>query len=196
MAHLSQSDARPSIEPLPMIPIDAGHSASIGVPREDDSLRPFAGPEGFASDAIPGGHPASIPWEQRPLSRHGIVGWTVGAIIGALAMATTVVVAATHQASQVDQVAATHGAEPADIANAVPAPPVTEAAPAMTAPATEATATPLAALPKADVQADTKPTHPHKKAAAATHKMATTPVAKKTLASGNTAPGTSRQSQH
>ncbi|HEX4337216.1 MAG TPA: hypothetical protein VH062_14965 [Polyangiaceae bacterium] len=143
---------------------------------EDDSLHPVTGPDGFASDAIPGRHRAGVPWEKRPLSRHGIVGWTVGTLIGAVAVATTILVVATREPSHVDQVAATHGIETTDVAAAVPAPPVTEGAPAVAAPATEATATPLSALPKADPT----PVRPHKKAALHTQKATTALAASKT----------------
>jgi hypothetical protein len=93
-----------------------------------------------------------MPWEQRPLSRRGIVGWTIGAMVGMIALATSVAVGLTHHAMKTNSVVAAHGAEVTDVAKPSPtAPSPTAPGPAALPSATAAAPpiVPLAALPKA-----------------------------------------------
>ena len=138
--------------------------------RDDDSVRPVAGPSGFASDATPIGV-QSLPWEKRPLSRRGALGWTIGSMTCVVLIGTTVAVALARSASQHAASVAPHGAEAADIAPA--ARPADQAAsPGNTAAsATQEPAIPLSALPKVETpKPRSTATHSSHRASSATSK--------------------------
>jgi hypothetical protein len=118
--------------------------------RDDDSMRPAAGPSGFASDATPIGV-ESVPWEKRPLSRRGVLRWTIGSMTGMVLFGTTVAVALARNASQHAAAMAPHGAETADIAPAArPEEPLASPGSTLASAALEPPVVPLSALPKAE----------------------------------------------
>jgi hypothetical protein len=118
--------------------------------RDDDSMRPVGAPSGFASDATPIGV-QSLPWDKRPLSRRGVLGWTIGSMTCVVLFGTIVAVALAHDAAHPAASLAPHGAEAADIEPA--ARPAGQAA-SPESPGASATqeppAIPLSALPKAE----------------------------------------------
>jgi len=173
MAH-SAPDAHRTIQPVPTVPIEAADSLK----HEGDSFRPVTGPDGFTRDAPERERNAGVPWEQRPLSRRGILGWTIGALVGLVVFVTTVALALARGASsRAPHAAALHGAEATDLAPAAqpePArpPPQQNAAAASEAP----TPIPLDALPKVQAKAPQKAatSEPHPKVAM--HKIRKAPA--------------------
>ena len=172
MSH-SAPDEHRTIQPVPTVSIEAADSLK----REDDSYRPVSGPDGFTSDTHE--RHAGIPWEQRPLSRRGILGWTIGALVGLVVFVTTVALALARGASNhaAQEAVAVHGAEPTDIAPAAQpeqarAPVQQNAAAASESP----TPVPLEALPKVVATPPQKVTTsaPHPKVAA--HKARKAPA--------------------
>lgn len=140
MATTSHTETNPAVRALPIISIGA-RSRDVNPAKDDESLRPVSGPGGFALDAEPVDH--RVPWEQRPLSRRGILGWTVASMVGAFLFVATLAVAISRHAAHQGQSAAV-----AQDTLAVPAaPPVTSAS------AEHTPIVPLEALPRADAPA-------------------------------------------
>lgn len=154
MAH-SAPDAHRTIQPVPTIPIAAASPPTQFADYDDDSFRPVTGPDGFASDAPEAMPRAGVPWEQRPLSRRGILGWTIGAIVLLVATVTTVGLAlARNGSNSTTHAAALHGAEATQVENeAQPAlaPSARQATPE--APSAAPTPIPLESLPKLEAKA-------------------------------------------
>jgi hypothetical protein len=197
MSQSTSSDASQTIQPVRIVPLEAAAPwAQKPAEPDDDSIRPVAGPDGFASDAADVGGIPGFPWERRPLSRRGILAWTIGAMIGVVALATTVTAALTRNASSAEHAGALHGAEATDVANAAepaPAPAAVRPAPAPAGPPSQAaTGThesppviPLDSLPLDE--AEKPPTRaantPHKAAARAIRKASDTTAFRKSARS-------------
>jgi hypothetical protein len=183
MAH-SAPDVHRTIQPVPTIPIAAAYPPAQPVERDDDSFRPVTGPDGFASDAPEALLRSGVPWEQRPLSRRGILGWTIGAITLLVALVTTVALAlARSGSSSAAQGAALHGGEATDVAReAQPSLAPSVRQPTPDAPSASPVPIPLESLPKLRAQA------PQRTAAAARRSRALVRESRKTPAVAARAP--------
>jgi hypothetical protein len=142
------------LKPVPIISVGEAPRPIDEANRDDDSMRPVTGPSGFASDATSVAV-TGIPWEKRPLSRRGVLGWTIASMTAMVLVVTTVAVALARSASHSAASVAPHGAEAADVVPAErPAPAPASPANATPSAAAQGPVIPLSALPKVET---TKP---------------------------------------
>ena len=115
-------DANQTIQPVPIVRIEAtAPAAQNPAEAEGDPTAHAVEHHGFACGAAELASTPGVPWDRRPLSRRGILTWTLAAMSGLVALVTTVAVARSrHLSSAADATAtALHGAE---ATNAPPVP--------------------------------------------------------------------------
>ena len=147
-----------AIQPAPIIPLPmVASEPAKPTEHDDDSIAPVTGPDGFASDARDAVGHSAVPWERRPLSPRGILAWTLGAMVGAVLLGTTMAVAFGRPASKENSQGALHGGEATDVPTVIQAP--SGAAPSIAPPSGEprVQAAPVIALEDLPKTADDPP---------------------------------------
>jgi hypothetical protein len=169
----SPSYADQAIQPVPIVRIEAAAPEPRNTTEKtDDSTASGAEHHGFACGAADLASTPGIPWERRPLSRRGILAWTIASMSALVALLTTVAVARSPHDPRATAATQLHGAEATD---AAPAP--ANLPPKTTTEAHSPPIIPLEALP-----IDKAPTAPRHRAHARAARSVASPIAVKKAA--------------